>query len=255
MRPAPNFSRLYPRIETTGFKPVVDQLIKGGIAKMKYTHIVFDIDGTLIDTEKAVLLSLQEALYQVQSKKYNLEDLRFALGIPDDDSMKQLKVEDADLCERLWEELKLKYTHTIKIFDGMSSTLYKLKSGGTSLGIITSRTREEFTNGFVPFGIAELFDIVICADNTDKHKPNPEPMLKYLELSKADKNVTLYIGDTVYDFNCAHSAGVDFALALWGGEASKSFNPTFLLDRPQSILNILNEDNYCRKCGQKVPLC
>jgi HAD superfamily hydrolase (TIGR01549 family) len=218
---------------------------------MKYNHIVFDIDGTLIDTEKAVLLSLQEALYQLQGKKYNLEDLRFTFGIPDDDSMKRLKVQDADSCERLWAKFKPEYTHTIKIFDGMNSTLYKLKSKEISLGIITSRTREEFTNDFVPFGIAEFFDIAICADDTGKHKPNPEPMLKYLELSKANKKTTLYIGDTVYDFDCAHSAGVDFALALWGGKSSKSFDPTFLLDRTQSILNILNEDDYCQKCEKK----
>ncbi|MBQ4088370.1 MAG: HAD hydrolase-like protein, partial [Clostridia bacterium] len=56
----------------------------------------------------------------------------------------------------------------------------------------------------------------VCADHTEKHKPEPEPLLKYMELTGAKPDEVLYIGDSKYDEMCAHAAGVDFALATWG---------------------------------------
>ena len=78
------------------------------------------------------------------------------------------------------------YTNNIKVFDGIVELLKNLLSLDYEMGIVTSKTREEFTHDFCPFGINHYFKIIICADDTQEHKPNAAPILKYVELSKTD---------------------------------------------------------------------
>ena len=104
----------------------------------------------------------------------------------------------------------------VSLFGGVAETLKKLRERGLALGIVTSKTREEFANDFNRFGIGGYFQTVVCAEDTTEHKPNPAPLLKYMELSGASRKRVLYVGDSIYDSQCAHAASVDFALALWG---------------------------------------
>nr|WP_319489892.1 HAD family hydrolase [uncultured Caproiciproducens sp.] len=205
---------------------------------MKYTHVVFDVDGTMLDSEDAVLLSLQKTLLTVQQKMYPLEELRFTLGIPGIDALTQMKVDHIEDAFRLWGDTELEYSYAMKLFDGITSTLLQLEEDGISLGIITSRTREEFDDTFSPLGLNHYFEYIICAEDSAEHKPNPGPMLKYLELSEAHGKDVLYIGDSVYDCNCAKGAGVDFALALWGCRAPEGISPDYALGKPQEILSL-----------------
>ena len=128
----------------------------------------------------------------------------------------------------------------VKVFDGIEETLITLGERGIAKGIITSRTREEFLVDFVPTGLAKYFDTVICADDTTKHKPDPEPMKKYIEITGCDPSKALYIGDTLNDMKCTDGTGVDFALALWGTRQKEEINAKYKIERPQQILDIIN---------------
>lgn len=205
---------------------------------MKYTHVVFDVDGTLLDSEDSVLLSFQKALFTVQGKMHPIEELHFALGIPGYDALEQMKVDRIDEILHLWGELEQKFAYTLKLFDGITPTLSQLKKEKVKLGIITSRTREEFQSAFSPLGINSYFENIICAEDSAEHKPNAGPMLKYLKLTQVDKNEVLYIGDSIYDCDCAKGAGVDFALALWGCRVPEKISPVYALKKPQDILSL-----------------
>ena len=89
------------------------------------------------------------------------------------------------------------------------------------------------------FGIDSYFDLVICADDTIKHKPSKEPMEKYIELSGAKKEEVIYIGDSIYDMKCSEGAGVDFGLALWGANDSEKIKATYKLIDTKSVLEII----------------
>lgn len=108
------------------------------------------------------------------------------------------------------------YEDAVSLFGGVAETLEKLLERGLALGIVTSKTREEFVHDFNRFGIGGYFQTVVCAEDTVEHKPNPAPLLKYMELFGASRERVLYVGDSTYDSQCAHAAGVDFALTLWG---------------------------------------
>jgi HAD superfamily hydrolase (TIGR01549 family) len=205
-----------------------------------YKHIVFDIDGTLIDTEKAVLIGLQDTLLEVVNKRVELNDLKFALGIPGEVTLGQLGIKDVALVNKIWNKKVKRNAHFTTIFDGVTSLLKELKQNGFELGIITSKNKSEYKNDFIPFQLTDYFDTVICVEDTVLPKPSPEPILKYLEITGASKENLLYIGDTIYDFQCANSVNVDFGLALWGCNSVKHIYATYFLKSPKDILHILN---------------
>lgn len=202
---------------------------------MRYSHIVFDIDGTILNTEYAVLHSLRDTMAEIAGRSFALEELIFSLGIPGVDTLRRLEVEDIDGAMALWIEKMHAYEDHIALFPGIATLLPDLRGRGVELGIVTSQTREEFGHNFEDFHIQEHFGIIVCADDTQRHKPEPDPLLRYMELAGAQAVDTLYVGDSVYDSRCAHAAGVDFALALWG-----THDPTIpaqhRLDRPEELL-------------------
>lgn len=167
--------------------------------------IVFDVDGTLIDTEDAVLKSLQQALLEVQGRSRSLDEIRFVLGIPGARALPKLGIapEDVDRVNERWNVFMKDHFDSISIFPGIMDVLKLLKEKGVPTGIVTSKTRQELEHDFVPFGMMEYLSLVVCADDTVHHKPHPEPILKWLERSGAEPNETIYIGDTSYDLECA----------------------------------------------------
>ncbi|MBX4261570.1 HAD family hydrolase [Clostridium estertheticum] len=204
-----------------------------------YNYIIFDVDGTLLDTEIAVLSSLQKLVSEELNKNYSFEELKFALGIPGEVALNKLGITNILECSEKWNVYLKEYFHHVKIFDDIKESLVKLNEMGVSIGIVTSKTKEEFLNDFVPFGLSNYFKLVVCADDTEKHKPNPEPLLKFIELSEVDKSKTIYIGDTKYDLDCALGAGIDFALALWGAKSSIGIDANYILENPKQILKLV----------------
>ncbi len=253
---------------------------------MRYSHVVFDIDGTLINSEKAVLKSFQETLITEVGIEKELDELKFALGIPGKDALKILNIESREDILEKWDnnynkylnevtlfdgirqviqELKSnninllkilniesredilekwdnnynKYLNEVTLFDGIRQVIQELKSNNINLGIITSKTRKEYDGDFIRFGLDSYFDVVISADDTIKHKPDGEPMEKYLELADARREDTVYIGDSIYDMQCAKNAGVDSILALWGANDADKLTATYKLSNPKEILDLL----------------
>lgn len=185
---------------------------------MKYKHVVFDIDGTLTDTDYAVLTSLKNLLKQRQGKDYALEELTFVKGIPGVVAFAQLGIQekDYDAVMREWEDGMRAMNDTITVYEGAAQMLEALKKVGVGLGIATSKTRDQYNKDFCRFEIAKHFDFSITCEETDDPKPGAGPLLAYMKATGARPQEMLYIGDSVYDAMCAKAAGVDFALATWG---------------------------------------
>ena len=200
-----------------------------------YKHIVFDVNGTLIDTEYAVLHSLKDLLKEEYNRDYKIEELEFALGITGEAAIKQLEISDIERTVDLWNDKLNKYKESVCVFNGIEELL-KVLSQNHKLGIVTSKTKEEFEEEVTHFGLNKYFGVIICAADTEKHKPNPEPLLKYMELANAKNKETIYIGDSIYDMQCAKASKVDFAFAKWGNKR-QNIEAKYTLSQPSELFN------------------
>lgn len=201
---------------------------------------IFDVDGTILDTEQAILKSLQIVLKEQINKSFKTNELRFALGIPGKDALTQLNIPDVESMEAKWSEAILEFSDEVTIFEGVEMTISQLSLQNIKLGIVTSKTGQEMIDEFEPFGLSDFFDKTVCASDTVHHKPHPEPLLNCLEQLNVSTDEAIYIGDSIYDFQCATAAGVKFALALWGAKTLKGFEGAdYILKTPEDILNLL----------------
>lgn len=204
-----------------------------------YHSVIFDIDGTLIQTDKAILSSLKRVLKEETGKDYEEGDLDFLIGLPAIDILKRLNVDDINGVLKKWDEYQSLSHAEMSVYPEIEEVLKVLIDRGLNIGIVTSKSKKEFLNDFEPFGLTRYFTYIISADDTEKHKPDPDPLLKFAEMVKADPETILYVGDTLYDLNCAKSAGIDFALALWGGKNSDDIPARIKLHSPKQLLSVI----------------
>ena len=208
-----------------------------------YTHLVFDIDGTIIDSARINMLSLQETVRELRGEVMPLEDLYFSFGIPGIRAMEILGFSQPAEALKVWIRNYTAYSERLgmPLFPGMREILEQLRKRGASLGIITSKLREEYDDHFGKQGLLELFPCVVTASDTPKGKPYPDPMLEYLKRSGAAPEEVLYFGDTAYDMDCARAAGVDHALVLWGCPNPEGIEATYRLEQVEDVLQFAGQ--------------
>ncbi|MCI2082705.1 MAG: HAD family hydrolase [Bacteroidales bacterium] len=184
----------------------------------KYKNILLDIDGTLIDTEKTAMTSLQETVRELLGKEMPLDKLRYYFGIPSRDTINILGFPDKEAAAELWES-NYKRLHNLSApFPGLDMALERFRKEGFELGVISSRRRaeNEFDTHF--HAIKHFFGCVICAEDSLEHKPKAGPVLAYMKITGAVPDECVYVGDAIADSLCAKAAGVDFILMSWRGE-------------------------------------
>lgn len=209
---------------------------------MNYTHIVFDVDGTLLNTAHCILQALKDTLETISGETYETDKLNFALGMTSENVLRHLNVKEESIPSVIdaWVKKEEECSDLIRPFPGIETLLAQLKDAGAELGIVTSRTHSELELVFRPFSLLRFFSVIICADDTSEHKPSPAPLLKYMEKAGAGPEQVLYVGDSAQDMECAGRAGTAGALAVWGTrnhEIPATYYPAHPLDLGRLILS------------------
>lgn len=205
---------------------------------MKYDVVVFDVDGTLIDTEETILTSLQHMLFRLNGQIYSFEELYFALGITGEKALEVLQIEEKEKAMKVWLNYEERYSFLQKPFEGIKELTAWLRQRGVRLGIVTSRTRDEFQKNVAGYEFVKDFEVIICADDTDKHKPEPDPMLALLEKMHVGPSSVLYVGDSPYDMECARRAGVSDALAMWGAHFPENIEADYKMEKINDLKSL-----------------
>ncbi len=206
---------------------------------MPFTHLAFDIDGTLISSEYANMKALQDTLIKFHGSSPSLEELSPVFGIPGMDALARLGVTDPDVIYPYWAEHVHDYDDTIAPYDGVLELLKALQAKGYPMAVVSSKGRWEYERGFKPMTVSKFFDVQVLEEDTVRHKPDPEPLLKYLELVGVGAEHVLYIGDRLGDWKCAHGAGIKFAFARWGAPFESIPDADYVLETPADLLEIL----------------
>lgn len=206
---------------------------------MKYNHFIFDVDGTLLNTEKTGILSLQQTVRELTGKEMKYEALYDYFGLPSAKAAEALGASDAKLFAETWETHFQELMYLVTVFPGVEEALAAIKASGARLGIVTSRNRFEL--GYDPTlrKWASIFDLMVCSEDTLRHKPDPDPILYYIEKMGADPRKCIYIGDTTHDWQCAAGAGVDFALADWNGRGKRGIPALIHVTSSKNIMDLI----------------
>lgn len=209
-----------------------------------YKHLVFDIDGTLADTEEIHVVSLQQTLRELKGKEMSAEELAFTLGMPGIKTMEALGFEEPGKAFESWDERYMECSKKmgVKLFPGVKEVLDQLEKEDVTMGILTSKAQNEYEFSFLDYGYGRYFSCAVLAGETPNGKPHPDPMLEYMRRTGAKPEEVLYIGDTLYDMQCANAAGTDGALALWGcANPAKVDNATYRLEKMEDVLKFVQK--------------
>ena len=207
---------------------------------MPIGHVVFDLDGTLLDTEAAFLLALQETMDQFLGRSHSIAELHYTFGMPTDAALRVLGFKDIPAAHQVWERKCMEKLGQVCLFDGIPQLVEALLLRGYVLGIASSESRREYQMVFLPLGLGDCFGTVVLLEDTVEHKPHPAPLLYYMKTTGAKPDEVLFVGDSPGDMLCAQAAGVAGALACWGRYPAE-VDTLFRLDRPGQLLDLLLE--------------
>ncbi len=220
--------------------------------KRKIDTILFDFDGTLMDTNDVILKSWQYTFEQLCGHRTDEKTLLATFGEPLKMTMHHFfggSEEDVERNVEIYRSYQKEYfLDLIRLFPGVYEMLQEVQRAGFKTGLVTSRLKATTYQGVERFGIEDFFDLIITADDVTKHKPHPEPVLTALERLGAKPDNAVMIGDTKQDILCAKNAGVasvlvDWSMAIPKGSAAGDYIPDFCLESPEGLIDLISAIN------------
>ena len=212
---------------------------------MRFPIVLFDLDGTLIDSGPIILASMQHAVRTVLGREIPPDELQMSIG--GQGIVAQMAAIDADHVDELLDAYKEHNDglhETLEAFDELLALLPGLKAQGRRLGIVTAKRHRTVGLALDRFPALEsAFDVVIAYEDTSKHKPDPEPVLLAVEKLGGAPDDAVYVGDSPFDIGAAKAAGV-FAVAVgWGGihpdDRLRAEQPDAFVRTPEELLGVI----------------
>lgn len=182
-----------------------------------YPTILLDLDGTVIDSVALIRESHRHAVRAVLGEDWEDERLVRNVGRPLMEQMEAFSpAHAAELYTvyRTWNHANT--AALLAAYAGMETLLADLRAAGALLGIVTSKSRDAVDLAFASMPIEDLFDVVISADDSDRHKPHPDPLLAALARLGRGSEGACYVGDAPFDIRAGRAAGVATVAVTWG---------------------------------------
>ena len=186
----------------------------------KYKLLLFDLDGTLCDTDEMIVQTMN-AIYKdyKPTKIRTREELYYFSGPPIRETLKrEFPDYDPDLMYEVFKKVSRDfYAPCVKAYQDEVEVLKALKDNGYLLGVVTNKGRPLTIYSLELCGIDKLFDVVVSADDVSDPKPDPTGVYDAMKkLNIENKEEVLYVGDNDIDYFTASNAGVDAMLVTWG---------------------------------------
>lgn len=185
--------------------------------QLRYDAILYDFDGTLVDTVPMILSCFKCAFLEVVGFEEDEDFLLSTIGLP---LVHAFVKYEPSIQKSLYEAYQRENARTlgnsVRVFDGINEGLSLLQNMGVRQGVVTSKKRETTLFSMRQFEMESFFEVLITREDTELHKPNPEPLFLALKaMGISDISRVLYVGDSIHDLRCASNAGMDSAAVNW----------------------------------------
>jgi pyrophosphatase PpaX len=185
---------------------------------LRFRTVLFDLDGTLVDSGAIILASFRHATRTVLRREIPDHELLAAVGGPG--LREQMEALDRERAEEL---IDVYSAHNVGLHDdlqpcvGILDALEILHEEGRTLAVVTAKRRATLALAFeVLPELERFFEVTIGAEDTERHKPHPEPLLAALAKLGADASGAVYVGDSPFDVQAAKAAGIGSVAVTWG---------------------------------------
>ncbi|MEP6992392.1 MAG: HAD-IA family hydrolase [bacterium] len=182
--------------------------------------ILFDLDGTLIDSIELILASARHAFIGFDGHAPTDDDWRATIGRPLQRVLHEYAREDAQEAKRLFDRYReyqlAHHDQLVRPYDGIVAMLRSLAAAGHPLGVVTSKSDWLAVKGLELVGVGDLFPVVVGCDTCVNHKPHPEPVERALALLGVPASDALFVGDSPHDIEAGRAAGVYTVGVTWG---------------------------------------
>ena len=211
---------------------------------VRYPTVLFDLDGTLIDSGAMILASFRHATRTVLEREIPDAELAALVGgMNIHEQMRTLDARHVDELVRVYREHNEPLHADLQAFRGVEDLLALLRSQGRKLGIVTAKRRRTVDLAFAVLPIERFFDTVVTSGDTERHKPNPEPVLLALERLDAGPADAAFVGDSPFDVRAGKAAGVFSVGVSWGGlhtdERLLEAGADVVVHSPEHLLDVL----------------
>ncbi len=203
-----------------------------------FRAVVFDLDGTLVDSVDLIALSFQHAIREVLGREASREEAMQHVGTPLLEQMERISPENAVELVRVYREFNHReHDRMLKLYDGILDLLNTLTQAGVRLGLVTSKSRPTTQMAFDLTGIEPYFDATVCCDEAPGNKPSPDPILYCLDRLNAAPADAAYVGDSPADIQAAHAAGVTAVAVTWGVFDTQAL----AAEKPERLVHTISE--------------
>lgn len=206
--------------------------------------VLFDLDGTIIDTNELIIQSFLHTFEGVTLEPITREHIIPNMGRSLVDQMKFFsgREEVEDLIQKYRKFNIEKHDELVTEFKGVRETLGELHAAGIKLGIVTSKVRITTEMGLKLCGMYDYFSTIVTVQDVENPKPDPEGIRKALKALGSEAEGAAMVGDSHYDIEAAHNAGIPSIAVAWslkGLEYLNQYNPTYIIDDIRELLPIV----------------
>jgi pyrophosphatase PpaX len=208
--------------------------------------VLFDLDGTLIDSIRLILDSYHHTLQMHGLPARSDDDWLRGVGTP-------LKVQFAEWEEdpaaldaliATYREYNLRnHDAMVTVYGGVVDAVREIRAAGLKTGLVTSKNRHGAMRGLSLVGLETTMDVLVCADDVVNPKPHPEPVEMAVRLLGADLESTVFVGDSIHDMHAGRAAGVRTVAVLWGpfGRSHlEGATPDYWITEPRELVALVN---------------
>lgn len=208
--------------------------------------VLFDLDGTLIDTIELLLTSVRHAFRDRPDRAPTTEEWVAGIGTPLAAQLRPYAADDAEfaaLTDAYRSYQRLHHDRLTRCYNDALATVRTLHERGHPMAIVTSKNDDIAHRSVAHVGLGPYLPLIVGVGSTTRHKPNPEPVLFALEKLGVPASTAVFVGDSPHDVAAGNAAGVTTIAALWGPfsrEQLAAASPDHFLDRIADLPALLD---------------